>query len=109
MIRIPESVGFAAVDVGDDSCKKAIFRQARRYHIASLQDKNPVIAVRHNGYAIGLIGVLKDVSDEAEVKRLTGESLQKLWLEATAVQDRMESEVFKLLEQLKKLGIQIPF
>ena len=104
---VPEWFGVS--DIGQDDCKKAIFSQARRYHFASLQDRNPVVAIRHNGYAVGLIGLLKDISDEAEVKELTGESLRQLWLEATTFQDRMEAGAFKALDELQKRGVKLPF
>jgi hypothetical protein len=96
-------------DYKNDECLKGLWRQATRYHYASLQDKNPIVAMRHNGYAVGIIGVLKDISDEAEVKRLTGGSLKSLWLGATAFQDKTESEMFKIAKELKRRGIPIPF
>lgn len=91
------------------TCLKALWRQARRYHLASLQDKNPVIAARHNGYAVALIDAARDLGTEDEFKAATGESLLKMRNEIIAVQDKIESEAFKLLDRLKGAGFKLPF
>jgi len=88
--------------VEQDACIKALWRQAKRYHEASLQDRNPLIAARHNGYAAALMDVLFDIATEEEAKRLTGESLRAFRQEVLAHQDRFEGTLFELV---KKAGL----
>jgi hypothetical protein len=55
-----------------DELLKAFVRQAQRYNFASKQDANLVVAARHNAYASGIIGVVIEQSDEAEIMDLMG-------------------------------------
>ena len=87
----------------------ALWRQANRYHYASLQDRDPVVAMRHNGYAVALIDALRDLAGEEEIKTVTGESAQKKRQEIIAVQDRMETVALTLLNELKKKGLSLNF
>lgn len=88
---------------------KALVRAASRYHFASLQDKHPVVAARHNAYAISAIDLLHEISDEEEVMKVTGLSLRKLRKDIIAVQDKLEMAAFKVVEELRKKGIKLPF
>lgn len=87
---------------------KQIFRGAQRYHFASVQDKNLIVAARHNGYAVALIDALHSDSDEAEIKRITGYSLKKIRREILDIQDKTEEMAFKFLEQMKAKGLKLP-
>lgn len=77
---------------------KALVRQAERYHFASLQDENLVVAARHNAYASGILGVVTEQSDEAEIQAVVGTSLKALRDEVYQVQDKLELAAFDLLK-----------
>lgn len=94
--------------VEKDHCITALLRGARRYHIASLQDNNPIIAARHNGYAVALIDALRDIATEEEVKQVENISLRKLRGEILAVQDKIEGAAMKIYTQLVEAGMKIP-
>jgi hypothetical protein len=89
-------------------CITAIIRQAQRFHFASQQDANPIIAARHNGYAVALMDAIRDIATEEEVKAVTGISALKLRTEVLAFQDKIEGAALKLLEQLKAKGFKLP-
>ena len=91
------------------SCLKSLLRSARRYHFASMQDKNPVVAARHNGYAVALIDAVVDIAPPEVVKSATGEDARKLRAEILAVQDAMESKVMDIVKSLEAKGIKLPF
>ena len=91
-----------------DHCIKVLLRGAQRFHFASLQDRNPIVAARHNGYAVALIDALRDIATENEVKSAHGLSLRALRGEILGVQDKIETEAFKIYVQLRKAGVEIP-
>lgn len=91
-----------------NECLGALLRGARRYHIASLQDKNPIIAARHNGYAVALIDAARDLATEEEVQRIAGVSLNKLRGDILNMQDKIEGMAFKIYADLVKKGVKIP-
>lgn len=86
-----------------------LLRGAKRYHYASLQDMNPVVAARHNAYAVALIDALWGFTTEAEVKAVTGDSLKELRTDILSKQDALEGQAFELLKSLKKSGVKLPF
>lgn len=94
--------------VTPSSCIDTIFNQARRYQFASLQDQNPVVAARHNGYAVALADTLAQMATEAEVEAVTGMSLQKLVEETHESQRVFETQVMDVVEKIKALGINVP-
>ncbi|NIM51689.1 MAG: hypothetical protein GTO22_20990 [Gemmatimonadales bacterium] len=95
--------------VGDKKgCIETLWRGAWRYHYGSLQDKNPIVAARHNGYAVALIDALRDVATEEEVQKVVGESAMKLRKEILDTQDKIERLAVKLLEQIKAKGFKVP-
>lgn len=89
-------------------CIEYLWRGARRFHIASLQDQNPIVAARHNGYAVALVDALRDVSTEEEVRRVTHGSLKRLREGILRMQDRIEGQAMKIYVQLRKAGVKIP-
>jgi len=66
----------------------SLVRQAYRWHVASLQDANPVIAMLHSNYAMGYVGALRSLDTEAGVKLATGIDLPTLEREVAAQQDK---------------------
>lgn len=111
MIRVGEHTPVDVLGLSGaekNECIMALWRGASRFHFASLQDKNPVVAARHNGYAVALIDALRDIASEEEVRKVTGESARKLRSQIIAIQDKLEGEAIELLEMLKKRGISIP-
>jgi hypothetical protein len=104
---VAEWMSFADVDRG--TCLRDLIRQAKRYHYASKQDMNPVVAMRHNGYAVALVDSALWTYPDEEVKRLTGEDVRALRNDIISVQDKYETVVFKILEELKRQGVKLPF
>jgi len=106
-VIVRENVGLAEVDRA--SCILELIRGARRYQTAAKQDRNPFIALRHNGYATALIDAAMSVSTEEEVKKLTGESMKELRKDIIDLQDRHEAKVLEIAREIKKKGIKLPF
>jgi hypothetical protein len=94
--------------VTPQSCIDTVFNQARRYQFASLQDNNPVVAARHNGYAVALADTLAMMATEDEVDAVTGMSLQKLVNETHESQREFETKVMDMVDKLKAMGIPVP-
>lgn len=80
----------------------ALIRQAQRYHYASLQDLNLIVAARHNAYASGIIGTLSEQTTEEEVQAVSGVSLKELRDEIYALQDKLEGKAFELVPDIEK-------
>lgn len=87
---------------------RTILRGAQRYHYASLQDRNPFVASRHNAYAVALVDALWDASSEEEVSRLEPVSLRVFRRKILSTQDTLEKKAFSLLEELKRRGVPVP-
>ena len=87
---------------------RSLLRGAQRYHYASLQDKNMIVAARHNAYAVALIDALWDLSNEADVHAIAQITLRKLRGEILAMQDKLEGKAFEILQELRRKGINIP-
>jgi hypothetical protein len=97
------NLGQAAPSPGSrEELVKALVRQAQRYHFASLQDQNLLVAARHNAYAAGILGVVIEQSTDEEVKSLLGISLKDLRRDVHAMQDRLESKAFSVLKKLEE-------
>jgi len=90
------------------SCIETVFSQARRYQFASLQDQNPMVAARHNGYAVALADTLALMATEEEVENVTDMSLRKLVNETHESQRVFETNVMDVVEKVKALGINVP-
>lgn len=73
----------------------ALIRQVYRWHVASTQDENSMIAMLHSNYAVGYIGALRSIASEAQIQALTGLNLYKLEKEVAAQQDKALSTFAK--------------
>jgi len=104
---LPETWPLDALGETPGSCIQALWRGASRYHFAALQDRHPVVAARHNGYAVALIDALAQIADESEVNRVTGGSLKKLRAEILAFQDAIEEKAFALAREIEAKGIKL--
>lgn len=82
-----------------------MLRQARRFHIATLQDENLYVAAKHNAYAVAIVDKLLDLVSPEEVKAATGEDPLKLRTAILAEQDKHEAVAFKILDKLKAKGL----
>lgn len=87
----------------DEGIRQAI-NFVQRFHYASLQDKNPVISARHNGYAYVIIENLPMLVTAERIKEVTGVDFHTLKQEVLALQNKYEQLVFKLLEKLRARG-----
>ena len=88
---------------------KDLVRGAQRYHFASMQDRHPFVAARHNAYAVALIDALWSISTEEEVKKVARVSLSKLRGDILSQQDKLEEVAFKIVDDLKARGVKLPF
>ncbi len=75
---------------------EALVRQIHRWHIASTQDNNPVIAMLHSNYAIGYIGALRSIATESEIYAVTKLDINLLETEATHQQDATLAKMAKV-------------
>jgi hypothetical protein len=66
---------------------KTLVRQATRWSVASVQDKNPVIAVLHANYGAGYLWALKDIATDSEIEQATDIDVLKFRDEITKIQD----------------------
>lgn len=92
-----------ATEITEDGIR-TIWNAAKRYHIASLQDANLYVAAKHNGYAVGMIGLLVRLASPEAVKASTGEDVVAFRREIVAIQDGHAEKAIKLLEKLKAKG-----
>ena len=90
-----------------DPGMKHMLRSIERYHYASTQDVNPVVAARHNGYAVALVDSLRDLASDEQVKAATGTDVRKLRQDILKVQDEHEGMALKLLAALDKRGLKL--
>lgn len=65
-----------------------LIRQVYRWHLASMQDENPVVKMIHSNYAMGFIEALGSMSNDQEIYNLTGLDLNKLSKEVEVEQDK---------------------
>ena len=70
-----------------------IARQAVRWYIASIQDKNPVVRGLHADYAVAYGDILKQLEHPDVVLQTTGLDVDKFLAAATQVQDDYMQEV----------------
>ena len=94
--------------MADDRCVAVLLRGATRYHVASLQDLDPLVAARHNGYAVALIDALIDLATEEDGRRVAGVSIAALRSDILGVQDRVEQSVKKSYIDLAQRGVPVP-
>lgn len=100
---VPDCLGLGKLE--PKTAIASLWRQAQRYHFASLQDRHPVVASRHNAYAVALIDALNEMATEEEIRAVTGGDAKKLRAEIIAVQDKIEIAAFKLAKELEAKGI----
>jgi hypothetical protein len=62
-------------------------RQVRRWLRAARQDADPGIRFLHASYGIGALDLVRQMADDAEVRRATGADPLHLLEELSAVQD----------------------
>lgn len=100
---VQDDATFGVIDV--EQAVKDLYRQALRYHIASYQDQNILIAARHNGYAAALSEALHNALSEEEFQKLMGKSLRAFRAEILQMQDALEGQLFKIMEECCKRGV----
>jgi len=91
-----------------DEAIRTLVRQALRYHYASLQDRDLLVAARHNAYAVALLDGARQFSTDDEIHAATGKNARDLWREISAAQDRIEGQAFKVIGEAKAKGVAIP-
>jgi hypothetical protein len=89
----------AALGLKDDEIG-TMLRQARRYHVASLQDANPAIAFLHNAYSVGIMDMLRDMATDDEIRAATDVDARALRKEILKVQDDLEGKTMKVIESI---------
>ena len=83
----------------------SVWRQLNRYHMASLQDRHPVVASKHNAYAVALVDALNELATPEEIHAVTGGDIKKVRAEILATQDKIEAMAFELAKKLEAQGI----
>jgi hypothetical protein len=73
--------------VTTDETIRILARQAARWATASQQDANPFIAMLHANYAVGYVTALRQVANDADVRRVTGYDAAQLDAEVAKIQD----------------------
>jgi uncharacterized protein with PhoU and TrkA domain len=66
---------------------RILARQAARWHRASVQDNEPVVAALHADYAVGYALALRQVATDEEIKDVVGVTGKAMEDAATAAQD----------------------
>jgi len=74
---------------------KTLVRQATRWSVASVQDKNPMIAVLHANYGAGYLWALKDIATDSEIEGATGINVLKFRDEITKIQDDANKKMYR--------------
>jgi hypothetical protein len=75
-------------------------RHVKRYHMASLQDLNPIVAFLHNAYAVGIMDMMRDLADDDVIAKATGEDIKALRREILQVQDRLENTGLTIMRKV---------
>lgn len=91
----------------DEGLRQAV-HFIQRFHYASLQDKNPVISARHNGYAYVVVEQIAQFISPERVKKLTGVDWEALKKSVLATERRYENLMFSLMEKLRARGYDLP-
>ena len=73
-----------------------LVRQCSRWHIASRNDLNVMIAVLHANYAAGYLWALKDIATDSQIKAATGIDVQRFTQEVVNTQDWATKRMAKL-------------
>jgi len=94
--------------VEKDEAAKTLVRQALRYHYASKQDRDLLVAARHNAYAVALVDGARQFATDDEIKDATGLIMRDLWKELTEAQDRIEGRALESIRLMKEKGIPVP-
>ncbi len=66
---------------------RILARQAARWHRASVQDSEPIVAALHADYAVGYALALRQVATDEEIKNVVGVAGKTFEDAATAAQD----------------------
>lgn len=75
---------------------KAILRGSSRFALASLQDKNPLIALLHANYATGYFWALKDAFTDQQIYEMTGLNILEYQTKITDIQDSVTKRILSL-------------
>lgn len=79
-------------------------RQIKRWSFASIQDKNPGIALLHANYAVGDLSMLREMVNDNKIKKATGIDPFKLHLQTINLQDKAQTKLLKKCPNLKIPG-----
>jgi hypothetical protein len=75
---------------------KILVRQASRWSVAALQDKNPLIATLHANYGMGFLLALKNSYTQNEIEKATGIELKKFEHMIRYIQDKTTKHMIKI-------------
>lgn len=71
-------------------------RQVERWLFAARQDRHPGVALLHANYAAGDLDLLRQLYEDADVKRVTGRDMLALLAEASRLQDEAQAALVRL-------------
>jgi len=79
-----------------ESIRMAV-RQIDRWVYAAEHDVDPRIRLLHANYAVGNIDMLRQMTTNDQVKKVTGVNVLELWARATRAQDKAAQYFTKVL------------
>lgn len=79
-------------------------RQVERWLFAARQDRHPGVALLHANYAVGDLDLLRQLYEDADVRRVTGRDPPVLLAEASRLQDEAQANLNRLCRGLLVLG-----
>ena len=56
---------------------KSLARQASKWSLTSMQDKNEIIALVHANYGVAYLMALRDLASDSEIEKATGLDITK--------------------------------
>lgn len=80
--------------VSAESIGQAV-RQIERWMFAVTQDRNPGVALLHANYAVGDLDMLRQMTSNGAVMRVTGKSMLEMLKRATKLQDMAQRRLGK--------------
>ena len=75
---------------------RTLVRQASRWSLAAIQDKNEMIAVLHANYGAGYLWAVRDIAKDNEIEKATGIDIIKFRDRINNVQDTATKRLAKL-------------
>ena len=90
--------------ITDDGVRYLV-RAIQRFHYATKQDVNPLVAGLHNAYSYALMNALLELTGNGKIKELTGVDPEELKQEILHLRDKHEGVMIALLRKMQEKGL----